>query len=137
MSAEKMIDILGGIGKGILARENKIRLNLGISEAEYKGFLCFNEEEKITCQEFSKRMGLSVSRGSRVVDLLCKKKYIERVDCNADRRCKNIWLTDKGKNVRRVIKQEIQNIENVLTSGYPDAKLMLFKSDLKRLYGKL
>jgi DNA-binding MarR family transcriptional regulator len=132
-----MIDILGEIGKGILARENTIRLKLGLSEAEYKGFLCLGEEEKLTCQEFSKRMGLSVSRGSRVVDLLCKKKYIERVDCDSDRRCKNIWLTVKGKNIRRVITQEIQNIEDVLTSDYPDSKLLLFKSDLKRLSGKL
>lgn len=132
-----MIDILGEIGKSILAREDKIKLGLGLSEAEYKGLLCIDEEEKITCQEFSKRMDLSVSRGSRVVDLLNRNKYIERVDCNSDRRCKNIWLTDKGKNVRRVITLEIQCIENVLTSGYPDAKLMLFKSDLKRLCAKL
>jgi DNA-binding MarR family transcriptional regulator len=137
LSAEKMIDILGKIGKGILARENKIRVDLGLSEAEYKGILCLDEEEKINCQEFSRRMDLSVSRGSRVVDLLCRKKYIDRVDCDSDRRCKNIWFTDKGKNIRRVITQEIQNIEDVLTSGYPGAKLMLFKSDLKRLSGKL
>jgi DNA-binding MarR family transcriptional regulator len=137
LSAEKMIDILGEIGKGILARENRIRLDLGLSEAEYKGFLCIEEEEKINCQEFSRRMELSVSRGSRVVDLLCRKKYIERVDCDADRRCKNIWLTAKGKDIRRLIAQEIQNIEDVLTSDYPDSKLMLFKSDLKRLSGKL
>jgi DNA-binding MarR family transcriptional regulator len=132
-----MIDILGKIGRGIWVRENQIRLDLGLSEAEYKGFLCLGEEEKINCQEFSRRMGLSVSRGSRVVDLLCRKKYIERVDCDADRRCKNIWLTDKGKNVRRLITQEIQNIEDVMTSDFPDSKLMLFKSDLKRLSGKL
>ena len=137
MVAEKMIDILGEIGRGILARENEIRIGLGLSEAEYKGFLCLGEEEKINCQEFSRRMGLSVSRGSRVVDLLCRNKYIERVDCDADRRCKNIWLTGKGKNVRRVLMQKIQNIEDVLISDYPDSKLMLFKSDLKRLSGKL
>ncbi len=134
---ERLIAILGEIGKGILVHEHKIRKKLGLTEAEYKGILCIGEEEKITCQEFSNRMDLSVSRGSRVVDRLCVKKIIKRVDCDSDRRCKNIWLTIKGKKIRQEIAAEIQNIEDVLTAGYPDAKLILLKSDLKRLCGQL
>jgi DNA-binding MarR family transcriptional regulator len=134
---ERLITILRKIGKGVLAHERRIRKKLGLSEAEYRGVLCIGEEEKITCQEFSKRMDLSVSRGSRVVDLLNEKKHIERVDCDSDRRCKNIWLTYKGKEIRQMIEEEIRNIEDVLTGGYPDAKLILLKSDLKRLCGQL
>lgn len=137
MSDERLIVILGEIRKGVLAYEHKIRKKLGLTEAEYKGILCIGEEEKITCQEFSKRMDLSVSRGSRVVDRLNVKKYIERVDCDSDRRCKNIWLTKKGNEIRQMIVAEIQNIEDVLTAGYTDAKLILLKSDLKRLCGQL
>lgn len=132
-----MIAILGEIGKNILAYEKKIRKKLSLSEAEYKGILCICEMEKITCKEFSFRMNLSVSRGSRVVDRLVAKKYIERVDCDSDRRCKNIWFTEKGSEIRQMITEEIQNIEDALTSGYPDAKLMLLKGDLKRLCRKL
>jgi DNA-binding MarR family transcriptional regulator len=134
---ERLIAILGEIGKGVLAHEKKIRKKFGLSEAEYRGILCIDDEEKITCQEFSKRMELSVSRGSRVIDRLCEKKYIKRVDCDSDRRCKNIWLTKEGIAVRQNIAEEIQSIEDVLTAGYPDAKLILLKSDLKRLCGQL
>lgn len=137
MGDEKLIDILGEIGEGVLAHENKIRAKLGLSEAEYNGILCIEHEEKITCKEFSKRMDLSVSRGSRVIDRLCAKKHIERVDCESDRRCKNIWLTRDGTDVRQRIVEELQNFEDVLTSGYPDAKLMLLKSDFRLLCGKL
>ncbi len=137
MGEEQLIVILREIGKGILAHENKTQKKVGFSEAEYKGILCIDAGEKITCQEFSGRMGLSVSRGSRVVDRLCIKKYIERVDCKSDRRCKNIWLTKKGVSARRTVTEELQNIEDVLTAGYPGAKLMLLKSDLKHLCGKL
>ena len=137
LSDEKLIDILGEIGKGVLAHENKIRAKLGLSEAEYNGILCIEHEEKITCQEFSKRMDLSVSRGSRVVDRLCAKKFIERVDCDSDRRCKNIWLTSDGSAIRQKIGEEIRNFEEVLIAGYPDAKLTLLKSDFRRLCGKL
>ena len=137
MIDEKLIAILGEIGKGVLARENKIRTKLDLSEAEFNGILCIGEAEKLTCQEFSRRMNLSVSRGSRVVDRLWIKKYIERVDCDTDRRCKNLWLTEEGKNLRQMIANEIQAFEDTLTAEYPDAKLVLLKSDLKRLCGKL
>ncbi len=137
MANEKLIVILGEIGKGILARENKVRTKLGLSEAEFNGILCIGDAEKLTCQEFSRRMNLSVSRGSRVVDRLWTKKYIERVDCDADRRCKNIWLTEEGKNLRQKVADEIQALEDTLTAEYPGAKLLLLKSDLKRLCGKL
>lgn len=132
-----LIDILGEIGKGILARERKTWKKLGLTEAEFRGILCMGEGEKITCQEFSKRMDLSVSRGSRVVDRLCVKNLIQRVDCDSDRRCKNIWLTEKGNEIRRIITEEIQNIEDALIVEYPEAKIFLLKSDLKRLLRKL
>jgi len=132
-----LITILGEIANGVLAHINKIRKKLSLSEAEYKGILCLGEGEKITCQEFSGRMDLSVSRGSRVVDRLCVKKYIERVDCDADRRCKNIWLTEKGNEIRLMIAEELQNIEDTLIAEYNRAKLMLLKSDLERLSQKL
>ena len=137
MIDQKLIAILGEIGKGLLAFEDKIRKKLGLSEAEFNGILCIDEAEKMTCQEFSKRMNLSVSRGSRVVERLCVKQYIKRVDCDADRRCKHIWLTEEGKKIRRMVAEEIQDIEDALTAGYPGAKLWLLKSDLKRLSEKL
>ncbi len=137
MTDDSLVAVLGGIGKKIRAREDLIRKKLGLSEAEYKGILCIDEGEKITCQEHAKRMNLSVSRGSRVIERLCGKNYIERVDCDADRRCKNIWLTAKGSTIRRRIAEETRKIENDLTDGLPDAKHILLKGDLTRLSGKL
>lgn len=137
MDEERLTGILGGIGLKIREREAMVRKRLGLSEAEYKGILCIAEGERITCQEHSRRMNLSVSRGSRVVDRLCVNNYIERVDCDADRRCKNIWLTGKGIAIRRRIAEEVRKIEDGLTDGIPDAKLVLLKGDLKRLSGKI
>jgi DNA-binding MarR family transcriptional regulator len=137
LEEDKLTSMLGEIAKRLQERETKIRRRFGLTEAEYRGILCLDEEEKITCQEFSKRLGLSESRGSRVVELLCADNYLERVDCDADRRCKNIWLTEKGKNVRRMIAEEIEFIEDGLIAGYPGAKLLLLKSDLRRLTQKL
>jgi DNA-binding MarR family transcriptional regulator len=137
LDEERLAVILGGIGLKIQERECRIRNSLGLSGGEYKGILCIAEREKITCQEHARRLNLSVSRGSRVVQRLCVKKYIERVDCDADRRCKNIWLTEKGVAIRRNIERELRKIEDGLIDGIPDAKLDLLRGDLKRLSGKL
>jgi len=37
LADERLVAILGGIGKKIRAHEDKIRKRLGLSEAEYKG----------------------------------------------------------------------------------------------------
>ena len=137
MGEDKLSSILGEIAQRLRDRENRIRRRFGLTEAEFRGMLCMAEGEKITGQEFSRRLGLSESRGSRVVERLSAGRYVERVDCDADRRCKNIWLTDKGKDTRLKIAEELDFIEKRLIAGYPEAKLLLLKGDLKRLSQKL
>ncbi|MGD9347679.1 MAG: MarR family transcriptional regulator, partial [Candidatus Aminicenantes bacterium] len=82
MVDEQLVDILSELRKKCSDNEERIRISLDLSEAEYNGLLCLNNDEKVTCQEFSERMGLSVSRGSRVIDMLFEKGYLDRVDCS-------------------------------------------------------
>ncbi len=137
MDGDNLWGILGEIGKKILAYEERLQQKFDLSEAEYRGLQSIEEDEKITCQEFSKRMGLSVSRGSRVVDRLCGKNFIERIDCQSDRRCKNIWLTDRGVHVRRKIAGELQKKREALAVDYPEKKLGKLEADLGRIIEKL
>jgi DNA-binding MarR family transcriptional regulator len=129
--------ILEKIGQKVLYREDRLRKRLGLSEAEYRGLRSIVEKEKITCQEFSERMRLSLSRASRVVELLCNKKFVERADCPSDRRCKNIWLTKKGFLVRQKIEREMQKWEKALAACYPEKKLRQLRGDLKKVADKL
>ena len=133
MKEEKLVDILGDLRKKCEAYEAKIRKSLDLSEAEYTGLLSLNKNEKITCQEFSERMRLSVSRGSRVIDKLFERGYLNRVDCSEDRRCKNVRLTDNGAEVRRKIDVQRQNCEHILTAGHSEKKLTTLKKELRRL----
>jgi DNA-binding MarR family transcriptional regulator len=133
---EKLVDILEDLRKECEAHEAKIRKSLDLSEAEYNGLLSLNKNEKITCQEFSERMRLSVSRGSRVIDMLFERGYLNRVDCTADRRCKNVRLTDIGAEVRRNIENQRQDYEHILASGYSEQKLTMLKKELRRLITK-
>ena len=133
MSDEKLLDVLTELKKECAALEERIMKSLDISEAEYNGLLCLNKDEKITCQEYSERMSLSVSRGSRVIDQLFEKGYLDRVDCSEDRRCKNVKLTRDGVMVRREIEKQRQECEIRLAANYSDQKLTNLKKDLRRL----
>jgi DNA-binding MarR family transcriptional regulator len=130
---EKLVDILGDLKKECEAHEQKIRKSLSLSEAEYNGLLCFNKGEKITCQEFSERMNLSISRGSRVIEKLFAKNYLDRVDCSDDRRCKHVELTKSGVTVRRKIDSQRQDCEQKLAADCSDQKLTMLKKELRRL----
>jgi len=136
LNDEKMVDILADLKRECLASEEKIRKMLNLSEAEHNGLLCLNKGEKITCQEFSARMNLSVSRGSRVIDKLFKKRYIDRVDCSEDRRCKHIMLTKNGATIRRKINDHRKDCEQKLVADYSEQKIALLKKELRRMIVK-
>jgi MarR family 2-MHQ and catechol resistance regulon transcriptional repressor len=136
LNDEKLVDILVDLKKECEAHEAKIRKSLNLSEAEYNGFRCLNEGEKITCQEFSERMNLSVSRGSRVIEKLFEKGYLDRFDCSEDRRCKHVELTKNGVSIRRKIDKQRQECEQKLAADYSEQKLTMLRKELRRLIFK-
>ena len=136
MEELSLIEILTELRKECIANEEKIRRSLDLSEAEYNGLLCLNKDEKITCQEFSERMRLSVSRGSRVIDKLFENGYLDRVDCFEDRRCKHVKITKSGIAIRRKIDKHRQDCEQKLAADYSKQKLAMLKKELRRLVAK-
>jgi DNA-binding MarR family transcriptional regulator len=132
----QLIDIVEELREKCLVQEEKIRRTLNLAETEYRGLLSFEGNERITCQEFSVRMNLSVSRGSRIIDRLYAEGYIDRADLSSDRRCKNIWLTKKGVVVRRRINEQRQFCEEKLSSDYSETKIKKLKKELRDLINK-
>jgi DNA-binding MarR family transcriptional regulator len=133
LKSEKLVDVLADLRKKCEAQDERIRRSLDLSVAEYNGLLCLNKDEKITCQEYSERMNLSVSRGSRVIDRLFDKGFLDRVDCSEDRRCKYVELTKEGIAIRRKIDGQRQDCEQKLATEYSDRKLTMLKKELQRL----
>lgn len=133
---EKLLSILLSLKDKCSAAEEEIQKDLGLSAAEYRGLMCLKPEEKISCQELTVRMFLSVSRGSRVIEKLFQNGYINRKDCFADKRSKNIWLTPKGIGIQKKITRFVQDCEEKLVSNVPPSKLKRLKSDLKDLAQK-
>ena len=83
---KKLVGLRIELKKGCMENEKQIRTLCNISLAEYQGIVEIKTTERITCNILSKKMGLSPSRGSRIVDGLVRKGYLLRTTNPEDRR---------------------------------------------------
>jgi DNA-binding MarR family transcriptional regulator len=88
---------------------------------------------ELSVKEVSEEVGLSLPGGSRTVDALLRRGYLERREDEQDRRMKRIGITDAGRDVaRRIVGARLEGLEEFTSSLTPDqrARLMTALSDL-------
>ena len=110
--SRKLFELIIMLMKKCQLTEEKIRNEFGLSMAEYNGLLSISRNEKMLCHVFSKKMGLSASRGSRVIDRLTKKGYLKGEAVPDDRRILKISMTKKGLNVKKQIELRMDECES-------------------------
>jgi DNA-binding MarR family transcriptional regulator len=113
--------------------ESKISSSCQIGIAELKGLNAININENITCSEFAKRINLSLSRGSRIIDNLVKKGYFLRKAKTHDRRFTLLYLTEKGKELKNDIIKEQKAFEENIKSELTGQEIESIKKGLKTL----
>lgn len=113
--------------------ERKISIDCQINLAELKGIKAMGRDEAITCSDFSKRINLSPSRSSRIIDNLVKKKLLLRKTREDDRRSILLYLTKKGWELKENIAQEEKKFEQLLAAQLSDADIEIIKKGLKLL----
>ncbi len=136
MDDEKLLSIFSSLIERYSNAKDNIRKDTGLTAAEFKGLMCLEIGEELSCQDFSVRMFISVSRGSRVIEGLFKKGFLKRIDSATDRRCKTVWLTNSGIQVRKRIEAQIQDCEARLIANIPSNRLENLKIELKDLLKK-
>ncbi|MGB4852662.1 MAG: helix-turn-helix domain-containing protein, partial [Ignavibacteria bacterium] len=72
-----IIDQIFHLKSVCISKEENIRKELGLSPAEFRGIMAMVQGSDIPCSLLSRKMGLSVSRGSRVTDKLLKGGYLK------------------------------------------------------------
>ncbi|MGE5399327.1 MAG: MarR family winged helix-turn-helix transcriptional regulator [Ignavibacteriales bacterium] len=88
--------------------EDSIRQEFDLSPAEYNGLTSINPGEQITCKVLAEKMGLSASRGSRIIFRLVNDGYLKQEASPDDRRCQIVSLDKNGLRVRK----EIDRLKN-------------------------
>ena len=84
-----------------LEAELEAEHGLSLSGVELMGRLAASEGRILRLSSLAELTGLSLSRVSRIMDVLEARKLVERRLCPADGRGRNAWLTDAGLELLR------------------------------------
>ena len=101
MSTNKAADRLANLTFNLLARcqekEAWLAEKHGLFPAEFKCLRLLGSDESLNNTQISKRMKLSPSRSTRIIDTLVQKGYMKREIEQDDRRNMRVFLSRRGK----------------------------------------
>jgi MarR family transcriptional regulator, 2-MHQ and catechol-resistance regulon repressor len=130
---ERIFDIVTNIKNKCLDKELCIQKEYFLSPAEYNGLLAVTPYEVYSCNQLSRKMGLSVSRSSRVLEKLIKNGYLQAIKNKDDRRVIKVALTEKGLDTRRKIKKRLDECEKNIVNRFHKSELDLLENTLNKL----
>jgi DNA-binding MarR family transcriptional regulator len=107
----RIIDSIMELKSGCNSKIESIQEKLKLSPVEFRGILTMEPGMIVPCKILSKKMGLSISRGSRAVEKLLKNGYLKEIKNSGDKRVLNITLADKGTKVREKIYNSLEECE--------------------------
>ena len=128
---KKLVDLIIELKRGCMEDEKQIRTLCNISLAEYKAVIEIDATERITCNVLSKKMGLSPSRGSRIIDGLVRKKLLIRTTNPKDRRSFVLSISSKGAKIKDDIERERNNCEKRIREKLSTKEVNLIKEGLE------
>jgi DNA-binding MarR family transcriptional regulator len=116
-----------------MSKEESIRKDLKLSPAEYKGLLALEPGRVFSCMQLSDEMGLSKSRGSRVIDKLIDNGYVKEAIHSDDKRVFNVTLSQKGLNAIKKINSVMNECELAILKNIPESELKAFTQTLHKI----
>ena len=128
-----LFELVLSIKRKCLSTEEQVQKELDLSPAEFSGLLSIKSRERVSGNVFSERMGLSPSRGSRVLWRLVSRGFI-RMEVDAeDRRNIVISLSPQGKNMKKRLNQRMLKCERKILSSLPEEMVDEIKGSLSVL----
>lgn len=113
--------------------DEEIRKKTPLSPAEYRGLLCIENSETITAADFSKKMGLSPSRGSRVIDKMLDHEYLVTERSTEDRRRVLISLGKKGIDLKNEIAEAANECNRKISERLTEDEIEQIKNAIAYL----
>jgi len=94
----------------ITSKQNMFFRPFGISPQQYNILRILNgAKEPLKVQTIKERMIDRSPNATRLMDKLCAKKLIERLNCKSDRRIVHIEITKKGKQLLKEISNDFND----------------------------
>jgi len=134
---KRIVELIFELKLSCLAKEESIREELELSPAEYRGLISIQPGEIVSCMQLSGDMGLSKSRGSRVIDKLIENGYLKEAKSGGDKRVYNVTLSAKGLNAVKKINRLMGECESAILKNVPKDELSTFTKTLHKISGIL
>ncbi len=128
-----IVKIIFDLKQTCLIKEERIINELKLSPSEYRGLLSVNPGEVVSCMQISNTMGLSKSRGSRVIDKLIDNGFLKEAKIQGDKRVFNVKLTLKGISAVKNINSIMKECENAILKNISSAELAAFTKTLHKI----
>jgi DNA-binding MarR family transcriptional regulator len=119
--AEQMADLTFALLERCQEKQETMADALALTVAEFKVIRCFRGDTSITAGELARRMLLSNSRLTRILDGLVGKSLITRSPGTIDRRVMEVALTPKGRTAARKIEQTYIQTHQRILENIPSA----------------
>jgi len=118
--SRRLFELILAIKRKCRCNEEQIQTELGLSPAEFNGLIVLDSNQEVPGCEFSRRMGLSASRGSRVLNTLVTHGYVRTQLSPDDRRAILISLTGEGERMKEQIADHMKRCEKRICDSLDD-----------------
>jgi DNA-binding MarR family transcriptional regulator len=103
-------------------KESILAGQYGITQSEFRCLKMFDKKETLNNKTIAKRMNLSASRLTRIIDGLVAKGYTEREINPSDRRNMDVNLSKKGTNLMQKLDLAYVNIHKELLEDIEESQ---------------
>ena len=120
----RILKLILGLKSKCTLSDEEIRSKTPLSPAEYNGLIQIERDDEYTATEFSAIMGVSVSRGSRVIEKMINNGYLKYRNSKEDRRKVYISIADEGLIIKKMINKMMEKCEKSITSKLTKEQLV-------------
>lgn len=129
----RVIDYIFLLKKKCTVEEEGIGDKVGLSTSEMHCIEAVRPKERTSGIALSNRIGVSPSRGSRIIDGLIRKGLLHREIDPSDRRYSVLYLTKRGERVYSHIEKSKLLCEKRITEGMNEEQIQQVKKGLRTL----
>ena len=109
------------------------KLGITASQCAVLDYLFNTSEEEITQKDIEKALNLKNPTVTGLLKRLDEKGFVLVVPSNKDKRCKNVFLTEKAYDIQRRMELNRKKIDKMLTLGMNKKEVAALEKMLKRV----
>lgn len=109
------------------------RLGITSSQCEVLDFLLQSSKDEVTQRDIERALNLKNPTVTGILKRLDEKGFILSVPSGKDRRCKNIYLTEKAYDIQKRMEMERKKTDKMLTLGMTKKEVEALNKMLNRV----